>query len=54
SVVDATASGKQAGGLLALHVMGLLSMRDVDTGQEVGCTIPNDALYECREKKLDH
>jgi hypothetical protein len=54
SILDATASGKQTGGLLALHLPGLLSLRDVDTGKEFGQVIADDALYECREKRVDH
>ena len=58
SVIDATSTGKDVTGLLMLHLPGLIFVRNVDAApdeqQESGIVIKNDALYECREKRLDH
>lgn len=52
SILDATSSGKDADGLLALHLPGILISRD-DTSERVN-VIQNDGLYECREKRFSH
>jgi hypothetical protein len=58
SILDATSTGKDAGGLLMLHIPGLVFTFDVDARpgeqQEFGVAIENDRLYECREKRFDH
>jgi hypothetical protein len=59
SILDATSTGKDPQGLLMLHIPGLVSMRDVNAKpgtpkQETGIVINNDALYNCREKRIDH
>jgi hypothetical protein len=58
SVLDATSTGKDAAGLLMLHLPGMVFLRNVDAGPgeqaETGIVITNDALYECREKRFDH
>lgn len=58
SVLDATSTGKDAGGLLMLHLPGIVVLRDVnakdDEQEETITIIENDALYECREKLFDH
>lgn len=58
SVLDATSTGKDAAGLLMLHLPGFVSLRNVNAGpgeqQEKGIVIKNDALYESREKRFDH
>ena len=58
SVLDATSTGKDAAGLLMLHLPGMVFLRNVDAApgeqSETGIVIKNDALYECREKRFDH
>jgi len=56
SVLDATSTGKDAAGLLVLHLPGMVFVRDVNAAsdQQEGIVIENDALYECREKRADH
>jgi hypothetical protein len=58
SVLDATSTGKDTAGLLMLHLPGIVFLRDVNASsakeEESFKIIPNDALYECREKKDDH
>jgi hypothetical protein len=58
AVLDATSTGKDTAGLLMLHVPGMVFLRNVDAkpGEqaETGIVIKNDALYECREKRLNH
>lgn len=58
AVLDATSTGKDTAGLLMLHVPGMVFVRNVDAkpGEqaETGIVIKNDALYECREKRLNH
>lgn len=58
TVLDATSTGKDSAGLLALHLPGLVILRDVnatpDQQEETGIIIQNDNLYECREKRFDH
>jgi hypothetical protein len=58
SVLDATSTGKDTAGLLVLHLPGIIFLRDVNAPsareEETFKIIPNDSLYECREKKDDH
>jgi hypothetical protein len=57
SVLDATSTGKDTAGLLVLHLPGIVFLRDVNaptSKDETVIMIPNDALYECREKKDNH
>jgi hypothetical protein len=58
SVLDATSTGKDAAGLLMLHLPGVVVLRNVnampDEQEETVTIIQNDALYECREKRFDH
>jgi hypothetical protein len=57
SILDATSTGKDAAGLLALHLPGMLITRDVnaDPGEDERVfAIRNDGLYECREKRFAH
>ena len=51
TILDATSAGKDEGGLLALHLPGLLIRHDVDQDKDIVTVIKNDALYHCREKK---
>jgi hypothetical protein len=51
TIVDATSTGRDAAGLLALHLPGVLIRRDVDSDQEIVTVIKDDTLYHCREKK---
>ncbi len=51
SILDATSTGRDEAGLLALHLPGVLIRRDVDKNQEIVTIIKNDTLYHCREKK---
>jgi len=57
SVLDATSSGKDATGLLMLHLPGMVTLRNVNPkeGQEEETVviIENDRLYECREQRPD-
>ena len=53
TIIDATSSGRDGEGLLALHLPGLLFTRDVDelAQEEENLAIINgDDLYECRAK----
>ena len=50
TILDATSTGKDEAGLLALHLPGVLIRRDVDSGQETVTVIRDDTLYHCREK----
>ena len=53
TIIDATSSGRDGEGLLALHLPGLLFTKDVDElGQEEEnlAIINGDDLYECRVK----
>ncbi|MDE0190555.1 MAG: hypothetical protein OXQ90_04300, partial [Gammaproteobacteria bacterium] len=53
TVIDATSTGKDDDGLLALHLPGLLFTKDVvELGQEHDRLdiIEGDDLYECRSK----
>lgn len=57
SILDATSTGKDEAGLLALHLPGFVALRDVTDPagiKEVIRVIQNDSLYECREKRFDH
>jgi len=58
SILDATSTGKDAAGLLMLHLPGMVVLRDVNAGpgeqEETVSIIENDTLYECREKRADH
>jgi len=51
TILDATSTGRDDAGLLALHLPGVLIRRDVDTGNELATEIRDDTLYHCREKK---
>ncbi|WP_156162979.1 hypothetical protein [Bradyrhizobium sp. LTSP857] len=51
SVIDATSSGRDAAGLLILHLPGVIFLRDVNTQSQTAVMIDNDNLYECREKR---
>lgn len=51
SILDATSTGKDEAGLLALHLPGVLIRRDVDKDKEIVTVIKDDTLYHCREKK---
>ena len=53
TIIDATSTGRDGDGLLALHLPGLLFTKDVDgLGQEQDnlAIIEGDDLYECRAK----
>ena len=55
TVLDATSTGKDGDGLLALHLPGLLVTKDINApvgAQEDLTLIRGDRLYECREKVL--
>ena len=54
TVLDATSTGKDGAGLLALHLPGLLFTNDINARQHPQKLdlIKNDRLYECREKRL--
>ena len=54
TVLDATSTGKDGDGLLVLHLPGLLFTKDIDDREEPVQLdiIKDDALYECREKRL--
>ncbi len=57
SILDATSTGKDAAGLLALHIPGILTVRDVEAEageDEKVFLIKDDGLYECREKRFTH
>lgn len=57
SILDATSTGKDAAGLLSLHLPGMLIVRDVDAEpgkDEKVFAIKDDGLYECREKRFMH
>lgn len=51
TILDATSTGRDDAGLLALHLPGVLIRRDVDSGDEVVIEVRDDVLYHCREKK---
>ena len=54
TVLDATSTGKDGDGLLALHLPGLLFTKDINapvSAQDLAL-IRDDRLYECREKVL--
>ena len=54
TVLDATSTGKDGDGLLALHLPGLLFTKDINapvSAQDLAL-IRADRLYECREKVL--
>jgi hypothetical protein len=51
TILDATSTGRDNAGLLALHLPGVLIRRDVNTGEEFATHIKDDTLYHCREKK---
>ena len=54
SVLDATSSGRDAAGLLMLHLPGIVFSRDVNApaeDAEKAALIDGDRLYECREKR---
>lgn len=51
TILDATSTGRDDAGLLALHLPGVLIRRDVDNDKEVVTEIRDDTLYHCREKK---
>ena len=54
TVLDATSTGKDKSGLLALHLPGIVVMNDVDASPEEAekvAIIEDDKLYECREKR---
>ena len=55
TIIDATSTGRDGDGLLALHLPGLLFTKDVnalpDEQQEL-TIIQRDGLYECRAKHL--
>ncbi len=50
SILDATSTGRDYAGLLALHLPGVLMQTDVDTDQGKITDIQDDTLYNCREK----
>ena len=54
TVLDATSTGRDGDGLLVLHLPGLLFTKDIDALEEPEQLDPieDDALYECREKRL--
>jgi len=57
SILDATSTGKDAAGLLSLHLPGILIVRNVDADpgkDEKVFAIKDDGLYECREKRFMH
>ena len=58
TVLDATSTGRDMAGLLALHLPGVVFVQDVnaapDQQKETMIPIQNDSLYECREKRFDH
>ena len=55
TIIDATSTGRDGDGLLALHLPGLLFTKDVnalpDEQQEL-TIIPGDSLYDCRANHL--
>jgi hypothetical protein len=51
TILDATSTGRDDAGLLALHLPGVLIRRDVDSDNELVTEIRDDTLYHCREKK---
>ena len=57
TVLDATSTGKDVAGLLMLHLPNVIFLRDINAApgqrQETIANIPNDRLYECREKRFD-
>ena len=53
TVLDATSTGKDMAGLLLLHLPNVIILRDVNAQSEKMRHIPNDRLYECREKRFD-
>ena len=55
TIIDATSTGRDDAGLLALHLPGLLFTKDVNAPpdeQEELTIIEGDDLYECRAKHL--
>ena len=55
TVIDATSTGRDGDGLLALHLPGLLFTKDVNAPpheQQELAIIQGDGLYECRAKHL--
>ena len=50
TILDATSTGRDNAGLLALHLPGVL-IRSDDTDKEIVINIKDDTLYHCREKK---
>ena len=54
TVLDATSTGRDGDGLLVLHLPSLLFTRNIDAQEEPEQLhlIEDDALYECREKRL--
>ena len=50
TILDATSTGRDDAGLLALHLPGVLMINDVDAGRETVTDIKDDTLYNCREK----
>ncbi len=50
SIIDATSTGRDVLGHLALHLPGLVIQRDVNSEQERVVVISDDALYNCRDK----
>jgi hypothetical protein len=58
SVLDATSTGKDAAGLLMLHLPGVVFLRDVNADseepEETTIIIQSDDLYQCREKSFNH
>ena len=53
TIIDATSTGKNGDGLLALHLPGLLFTKQIDIpgqGQDNLAIIEGDDLYECRAK----
>ncbi len=55
TIIDATSTGRDGAGLLALHLPGLLFTKDVNAPpdeQEELTIIEGDDLYECRAKHL--
>jgi len=50
TILDATSTGRDYAGLLALHLPGVLIQTDVDADKETVTDIKDDTLYNCREK----
>lgn len=50
TILDATSTGRDDAGLLALHLPGVLMINDVNAGKETVTDIKDDTLYNCREK----